>query len=347
MVGNTVETTTTYEPYGKVLAQTGETGTVYGYTGEQYDALTNLVYLRARYYNPSLKLFLSRDPFPGIPTMPASQHGYSYSHNNPVNLTDPSGQTPIVLVVGGLVIVTAVLYVAIDAIIDAGPAMGELVGDLLLPSSSPQVALPLVACQTTVVIAENAFEEFVNSDEFRPAPKPEREPIPIPWPFGHDLFDTKSYEMFYRFVPTSEALSVVAGQYNKLWVPSNMLSQENFVSQDFNYVNHLAALTAARKGTSMTVLQIATIPGTFDYLTNPNNARLHDGISGSYKNLDWLAGQVNHDVGLYQTFVSGDGTNYLQLKKEGETLTMGFFRAYTHRHYFERQIEYVEAVSVH
>jgi RHS repeat-associated protein len=91
MVGNVVETTTTYEPYGKLLAQTGATGTVYGFTGEQYDALTSLVYLRARYYSPSLNIFLSRDPFPGIPTMPASQHGYSYSHNDPVNYFDPTG----------------------------------------------------------------------------------------------------------------------------------------------------------------------------------------------------------------------------------------------------------------
>jgi RHS repeat-associated protein len=91
MVGQTIETTTTYEPYGKLLAQTGSSGTVYGFTGEQHDALTSLVYLRARYYNPSLKLFMSRDPFPGIPTMPASQHGHSYSHNDPVNYFDPTG----------------------------------------------------------------------------------------------------------------------------------------------------------------------------------------------------------------------------------------------------------------
>jgi len=92
MAGGAVETVTTYEPYGNVLAQTGSSGTTYGYTGEQYDGATNLLYLRARYYNPALKVFMSRDPFPGIPTMPATQHGYSYSHNNPLNFTDFSGE---------------------------------------------------------------------------------------------------------------------------------------------------------------------------------------------------------------------------------------------------------------
>jgi RHS repeat-associated protein len=92
MVGNAIDSTTTYEPYGKLLARTGTSGTVYGYTGEQYDGAAGLVYLRARYYNPNLKLFMSRDPFPGWQTLSASQHGYSYVHNNPVNLTDPSGE---------------------------------------------------------------------------------------------------------------------------------------------------------------------------------------------------------------------------------------------------------------
>jgi RHS repeat-associated protein len=134
MVEQTIETATTYEPYGKVLAQTGSSGTTYSFTGEQYDALTSLVYLRARYYNPSLKIFLSRDPFPGMPTMPASQHGYSYSHNNPVNLTDPTGNCiyDLCIIEGTIIVVAAaiVLYIAIDALIDAAPAIGELAGNV-------------------------------------------------------------------------------------------------------------------------------------------------------------------------------------------------------------------------
>ncbi len=94
MVGNTIKTTTTYEPYGKLLAQSGSSGTIYGYTGEQYDTATSLVYLRARYYNPHLKVFLSHDPYPGSYKRPASQHGYNYVNNNSINLTDPAGLCP-------------------------------------------------------------------------------------------------------------------------------------------------------------------------------------------------------------------------------------------------------------
>ena len=56
---------TTYEPYGTMLMRIGSSGTVYGYTGEQEDDATGLTYLRARYYNPALRLFLSKDPYPG------------------------------------------------------------------------------------------------------------------------------------------------------------------------------------------------------------------------------------------------------------------------------------------
>jgi RHS repeat-associated protein len=81
------------------LAQTGASGTVYGFTGEQEDDASDLLYLRARYYNPALKVFQSRDPYPGSARVPASQNGYSYVHGNPVNYTDPTGECPICLII--------------------------------------------------------------------------------------------------------------------------------------------------------------------------------------------------------------------------------------------------------
>ncbi|NEP81417.1 MAG: hypothetical protein F6K39_26585, partial [Okeania sp. SIO3B3] len=48
-------------------------------------------YLRARYYEPNIGRFTSRDPFPGFLTDPLSLAKYPYVHGNPVNHTDPSG----------------------------------------------------------------------------------------------------------------------------------------------------------------------------------------------------------------------------------------------------------------
>ena len=91
MVGAEVTHATTYGPYGNVFHYAGESGTVYGFTGEETDS-SGLIYLRARYYNPAIRLFMSRDPFAGHHTRPQSQNGYSYVEGNPVNYTDPTGK---------------------------------------------------------------------------------------------------------------------------------------------------------------------------------------------------------------------------------------------------------------
>ena len=52
-----------------------------------------LLYLRARYYAPTLGIFPSLDPFEGTMQRPLSLNGYSWVEGNPINLTDPSGNT--------------------------------------------------------------------------------------------------------------------------------------------------------------------------------------------------------------------------------------------------------------
>ena len=46
----------------------------------------------ARYYDPSLGRFISKDPFDGVKNDPQTLNGYVYVGNNPVNRTDPSGK---------------------------------------------------------------------------------------------------------------------------------------------------------------------------------------------------------------------------------------------------------------
>lgn len=92
MRGSVVETITTYEPFGNLLAQTGSSGTVYGFTGQQYDNATSLLYLRARYYSPGLRVFMSKDPWSGNVQQPGTLNPYVYVLNNPTNLTDPTGK---------------------------------------------------------------------------------------------------------------------------------------------------------------------------------------------------------------------------------------------------------------
>jgi RHS repeat-associated protein len=91
----------TYDPWGTLLNASDALGTKnkYKFTGEAFDSNTELLYLRARYYDPTLGRFLSRDPLQGVPTEPQSLRGYQYALNNPVLLTDPSGKIVPILAV--------------------------------------------------------------------------------------------------------------------------------------------------------------------------------------------------------------------------------------------------------
>ncbi|MBC7251340.1 MAG: AHH domain-containing protein, partial [Anaerolineae bacterium] len=57
---------------------------------------------RARWYDPDTGRFLTQDPFPGLAALPTTQHPYVYVGNNPVNLTDPSGEIAPILVAAGI-----------------------------------------------------------------------------------------------------------------------------------------------------------------------------------------------------------------------------------------------------
>ena len=67
----------------------------FGFTGEQRDAETGFIYLRARYYEPAVGRFVSKDPFPGFLDDPESLNRFAYVSNNPLNYVDPSGRIGI------------------------------------------------------------------------------------------------------------------------------------------------------------------------------------------------------------------------------------------------------------
>jgi RHS repeat-associated protein len=81
-----------YEPYGDALESAGTGTTSYGFAAENFDVVTGLIYLRARFMMPGLGRFLTRDTFPGFYTRPASLNPFTYAENNAVNFTDPSGR---------------------------------------------------------------------------------------------------------------------------------------------------------------------------------------------------------------------------------------------------------------
>ena len=93
-----------YDPYGNVLTSSGTVTSMYGFDGESQDNYitdgfacqggncnNGLIYLRARYYSPYLNQFIQPDTYVPDPQSPQDWNRYTYTRNNPINRTDPSG----------------------------------------------------------------------------------------------------------------------------------------------------------------------------------------------------------------------------------------------------------------
>jgi RHS repeat-associated protein len=78
-----------YDSFG-TMTQTGTLSQPYTYTGREWDKETGLYYYRARYYDPMVGRFISKDP---IGFAGGGVNLYGYVSNNPVNWVDPLGLT--------------------------------------------------------------------------------------------------------------------------------------------------------------------------------------------------------------------------------------------------------------
>ncbi|WP_420823273.1 polymorphic toxin-type HINT domain-containing protein [Streptomyces fulvoviolaceus] len=79
-----------YTPFGDERSGSLPTGTDSGFLGKTEDTSTGLSLLGARAYDPHLARFLSPDPI-STPYDPQNLSAYSYSGNDPINYSDPSG----------------------------------------------------------------------------------------------------------------------------------------------------------------------------------------------------------------------------------------------------------------
>nr|WP_240927233.1 polymorphic toxin-type HINT domain-containing protein [Paenibacillus thiaminolyticus] len=81
----------TYDIWGKPLIQQEKVPNNIRYSGEYWDAATELQYLRARWYDPGIGRFLTEDAYEGEITNPLSLNLYTYVYNNPLIYSDPTG----------------------------------------------------------------------------------------------------------------------------------------------------------------------------------------------------------------------------------------------------------------
>lgn len=121
----------------------------FGYTGQQQDAESGLIYLRARYMDPTTGRFMSRDTFAGYASRPQSQNRYGYGEGNPVNRTDPSGHCAGALAIpcagaaaGGAV--AGPPGVVIGAAVGGVIIFGIIIAGVQQPPTTQEAAFPRV-----------------------------------------------------------------------------------------------------------------------------------------------------------------------------------------------------------
>jgi len=101
--GDTVQLTSTtgssiktydYDAFGNEKNADPNDTNLFRYCGEYFDKETGTIYLRARYYDPTIGRFITEDSYWGKDSDPLSLNLYTYCFNNAVNLTDPLGNDP-------------------------------------------------------------------------------------------------------------------------------------------------------------------------------------------------------------------------------------------------------------
>ncbi|WP_189799674.1 RHS repeat-associated core domain-containing protein, partial [Sulfuricella sp. T08] len=173
-LSNSTDSTTQterFDAWGNKLAGTIPQGAQYGFTGREGDE-TGIVYYRARYLDPAIGRFASRDPI----GLKGGINQYTYVNNNPVNFNDPTGLLAKVLLADA----TSAISYAGNVLTDAGQnlqAFGQRVLDAgrnesfadtankLLQGLGPEVAMVGAAVGSIkgVAAGENLVYRSVNA----------------------------------------------------------------------------------------------------------------------------------------------------------------------------------------
>lgn len=125
---------TTYDPWGSI--ETGGTTSKFLYTGQEYDAETGLNYYNARYYSADLRRFTQPDNYIQDIYNPQMLNRYSYTLNNPLRYTDPSGHNPFAIG-GGLI--AAIAGLPEEAVIGAAVVVGVAVSAVIFPQQTATI----------------------------------------------------------------------------------------------------------------------------------------------------------------------------------------------------------------
>ena len=140
------------------------------YRGYYYDNETGFYYLQSRYYNPAIHRWINSDSLIGQAENIQGTNLFSYCFNNPVNMTDSTGNWPKLSTIFAVVAVAAVAVAAVAVTVAtcgaAAPALAVAGGSIAGGISAGSVATGAMlaagasaAAAATTAVAEKAVEK--------------------------------------------------------------------------------------------------------------------------------------------------------------------------------------------
>lgn len=160
-----------YTPFGEQL-KTKTSG--FTYNAETYDAVTGMINLRARQYEPAMNRFNQKDILKGQVTTPLSLNRYGYCWNSPMMFVDPSGEVLDDAIRTGIEWsmadgplpfgeVAAIVLIGGAAIYEVGKA---IFGGSPKPESVTREQAPTIT--TTIVVEKPVVQDHVVTDIAKP-----------------------------------------------------------------------------------------------------------------------------------------------------------------------------------
>lgn len=105
----TIRESMSFDSFGNPTEDTAAAAAAFSYAGYRPDPVSGFMHVNARNYDARNGRFISRDPFPGMITLPITMNAYAYALGDPINRFDPTGMIAAWLGAG---IVGAVVNVA-------------------------------------------------------------------------------------------------------------------------------------------------------------------------------------------------------------------------------------------
>ena len=169
-----------YDAWGNILSASGSRAEInpLRYRGYYYDSETGFYYVGSRYYDPAVGRFINADSAIGQIGNVQGINMFAYCFNNPVNMSDPTGNWPKLSTVFAVVAVAAVAVAAVTVTVAtcgaAAPALvvagSGIIGGITagattaagIATGATIVAGVSAAAAVTSAVAEKTVEKIAN-----------------------------------------------------------------------------------------------------------------------------------------------------------------------------------------